>query len=82
MLRREDPAFKKSVDTAVINLFKSGEINRIYAKWFQSPIPPKGINLNIPMSEQLKAVIAKPTDSGDPADYAAVPEAQKALSKK
>lgn len=82
MLRREDPAFKKSVDTAVTNLFKSGEINRIYAKWFQSPIPPKGINLNIPMSEQLKAVIAKPTDSGDPAAYAAVPEAQKASSKK
>ena len=72
MLRREDPAFKKSVDTAVTNLFKSGEINRIYAKWFQSPIPPKGINLNIPMSEQLKGVIAKPTDSGDPADYAMV----------
>ncbi len=82
MLRREDPAFKKSVDTAVTNLFKSGDINRIYAKWFQSPIPPKGINLNIPMSEQLKAVIAKPTDSGDPAAYAAVPEAQKVSAKK
>ncbi|MEC5218264.1 glutamate/aspartate transport system substrate-binding protein [Actimicrobium sp. GrIS 1.19] len=82
MMRREDPAFKKAVDTAVTNLFKSGEINRIYAKWFQSPIPPKGINLNIPMSDQLKAVIAKPTDSGDPAAYATVPEAQKASSKK
>lgn len=82
MLRREDPAFKKSVDTAVINLFKSGDINRIYAKWFQSPIPPKGINLNIPMSDQLKAVIAHPTDSGDPAAYAAVPEAQKGSTKK
>lgn len=82
MLRREDPAFKKSVDTAVTNLFKSGDINRIYAKWFQSPIPPKGINLNIPMSEQLKAVIAKPTDSGDPAAYASVPEAQKVSAKK
>jgi glutamate/aspartate transport system substrate-binding protein len=82
MMRREDPAFKKAVDTAVTALFKSGEINRIYAKWFQSPIPPKGINLNIPMSDQLKGVIAKPTDSGDPAAYAAVPEAQKASSKK
>jgi glutamate/aspartate transport system substrate-binding protein len=77
MLRRDDPAFKKAVDSAIENVFKSGEINRIYAKWFQSPIPPKGINLNIPMSEQLKAVIAKPTDSGDPAAYAAAPEAQK-----
>ncbi len=77
MLRRGDEPFKKAVDTAVINLMKSGEINRIYAKWFQSPIPPKGINLSIPMSDQLKAVIAKPTDSGDPATYAAVPAAQK-----
>jgi glutamate/aspartate transport system substrate-binding protein len=82
MMRRDDPAFKKAVDTAVENLFKSGDINRIYAKWFQSPIPPKGINLNIPMSPQLKTVVAKPTDSGDPASYAAVPEAQKMSSKK
>ncbi|WP_334189656.1 amino acid ABC transporter substrate-binding protein [Noviherbaspirillum sp.] len=71
MMRRDDPAFKKAVDDAIIALFKSGEINRMYAKWFQAPIPPKGINLNIPMSAPLKAVIAKPTDSGDPAVYAA-----------
>ena len=82
MMRREDPAFKKAVDTAVENLFKSGDINRIYAKWFQSPIPPKGINLNIPMSAALQTVVGKPTDSGDPAAYAVVPDAQKLLSKK
>ena len=70
MMRRDDPAFKKAVDAAVIALFKSGDINRIYTKWFQSPIPPKGINLNIPMSASLKAAIEKPTDSGDPAAYA------------
>lgn len=69
MMRKGDPAFKKVVDQAITNLFTSGEINRIYSKWFQSPIPPKGINLNWPMSEQLKKVIAKPTDSGDPAVY-------------
>jgi glutamate/aspartate transport system substrate-binding protein len=69
MMRRDDPGFKKVVDDAIINVFKSGEINRIYSKWFQSPIPPKGINLNWPMSEQLKKVIAHPTDSGDPAAY-------------
>jgi glutamate/aspartate transport system substrate-binding protein len=69
MLRREDPAFKKAVDTAIEGVFKSGDINRIYAKWFQSPIPPKGISLNWPLTDQLKAVIAKPTDSGDPAAY-------------
>ena len=82
MMRREDPAFKKVVDNAVINLFKTGDINKVYAKWFLSPIPPKNINLNIPMSAALKAVIAKPTDSGDPAAYAEVPEAQKSTKKK
>ena len=81
MLRREDPAFKKSVDSAIEGVFKSGEITRIYAKWFQSPIPPKGINLNIPMSAQLKAVIAKPTDSGDPAAYALATDAHSSTKK-
>ncbi len=82
MMRRDDPAFKKVVDTAVINVYKSGDINNIYAKWFQNPIPPKGINLKFPMTPQLQAVFAKPTDSGDPATYAVVPEAQKNLGKK
>ena len=82
MMRRDDPAFKKAVDKAVEHLFKTGEINKIYTKWFQSPIPPKNINLNIPMSAQLKAVIAKPTDSGDPATYAALAEAPKDPPKK
>lgn len=69
MLRKDDPAFKKVVDNAIAGLFKSGEINKIYNKWFLSPIPPKNINLNVAMSDQLKKVIAKPTDSGDPKDY-------------
>ena len=58
MLPRDDPAFKKVADTApTANLYKSGEINAIYDKWFLKPIPPKGITLNVPMSPQLKAVI-------------------------
>jgi glutamate/aspartate transport system substrate-binding protein len=69
MLRKDDPAFKKVVDGAMTALMKSGEINQIYAKWFQSKIPPKGINLNIPMSDALKRVVANPTDSPDPAIY-------------
>ena len=69
MLRKGDAAFKKVADGAIVAVFKSGEINKIYAKWFLSPIPPKNINLNVPMSEQLKKVIASPTDSGDPAAY-------------
>jgi glutamate/aspartate transport system substrate-binding protein len=69
MLRKDDPEFKKVVDGAMTNVYKSGEINKIYAKWFLSPIPPKGVNLNLPMSEAFKRVVAKPTDSGDPNDY-------------
>jgi len=69
MLRRDDPEFKKVVDAAMRNIYKSGRINAIYEKWFLKPIPPKGINLNVPMSAQFKRVLANPTDSGDPKDY-------------
>ncbi len=82
MLRREDPEFQAVVDQAIKNVFSGGDINRIYTKWFMSAIPPKNINLNIPMSAALKQVIASPTNSGDPAAYAAVPEAQKSTMKK
>ncbi len=81
MMRRDDAPFKHAVDTAITGVFKSGEINNIYKKWFLQPIPPKGMNLNWPMAENLKAIIAHPTDSGDPAAYAVVPEAQKAILK-
>ena len=69
MLRREDPAFKKVVDESMIATYRGGAINAIYDKWFLKPIPPKGINLNVPMSDSFKKVIANPTDSGDPAVY-------------
>jgi glutamate/aspartate transport system substrate-binding protein len=69
MLRRDDPAFKKVVDAAMTNIYKSGAINGIYEKWFQKPIPPKGVNLSLPMSPAFKKVVANPTDSGDPAAY-------------
>src|SRR5436189_5808874 len=67
MLRREDPEFKKVVDGAMVGIYKSGEINAIYEKWFLKPIPPRGIVLNLPMSPAFKKVVASPTDSGDPA---------------
>ena len=54
MLRRDDPAFKKLVDDTIAGLVKSGEFEKLYKKWFQSPIPPKGINLNAPMSKELQ----------------------------
>jgi len=69
MLRKDDTEFKKVVDAAMTQIYKSGEINKIYAKWFEHPIPPKNINLAIPMSPQFKKVVANPTSSGDPNDY-------------
>jgi glutamate/aspartate transport system substrate-binding protein len=69
MVRKDDAAFKKVVNGALNALYKSGEINKIYDKWFLKPIPPKNINLNVPMSEQFKKVVANPTDSGDPNVY-------------
>src|SRR5882672_10136510 len=69
MLRKDDASFKKVVDAAMTAIYKSGQINAIYEKWFLKAIPPKGINLNIPMSDQFKKVVANPTDSGDPAAY-------------
>jgi len=69
MLRKDDPAFKKVFDNAMIQIYKSGDIVKIYNKWFTQPVPPKGINYNVPMSPQFKNLIANPTDSGDPAVY-------------
>ena len=64
MLRRDDPVFKKLVDDTLAGLMRSGEFERLYKKWFQSPIPPKGINLQAPMSKELvdniKALSDKP----------------------
>jgi len=62
MLPLNDLQFKKLVDDVIVGLMQSGEFKRIYDKWFMSPIPPNGINLEMPMSEQLKAAIANPND--------------------
>ena len=69
MIRKDDPAFQKLADDATAALYTSGKINAIYDKWFLKPIPPKNINLNVPMSEQLKRTFAKPTHTGDPKAY-------------
>ncbi len=63
MLRRGDPEFKKLVDDTVKGLMKGGEINKLYARWFMAPIPPKQVNLNFPISELLKYLIAAPSDA-------------------
>jgi len=62
MMRKDDPAFKKVVDAALAKLMKSGEATKIYDKWFQQPIPPKGLNLNFPLSAAVKAMYKSPND--------------------
>src|SRR5450432_1458861 len=54
MMRKDDPAFKKLVDDTIAALMKSGEFETLYNKWFLAPIPPKGINLQAPMSKELR----------------------------
>ena len=62
MLRKGDTEFKQVVDDAIKASYSSGEINNLYEKWFQSPIPPKNINLNFAMSDALKKLISNPHD--------------------
>ena len=64
MLRREDPQFKALVDRAVGAVFKSGEIDKIYAKWFTSAIPPRNINMNFPQTPAIIEAFKSPNDKG------------------
>jgi glutamate/aspartate transport system substrate-binding protein len=64
MLRKDDPQFKALVDKTVGGVMKSGEINKLYAKWFTSPIPPKNVNMNFPETAAIKAAFANPNDKG------------------
>ncbi|CAI8725142.1 transporter substrate-binding domain-containing protein [Pseudomonas serboccidentalis] len=60
MVRKDDLQFLALVNGALADLYRSGEINGIYKRWFEQPIPPKGLNLEFPMTSELKAIIAKP----------------------
>lgn len=62
MLRKDDAGFKKLVDAALTQAMTSGEAEKIYAKWFMNPIPPKGLNLNMPLSDDMKALYKAPND--------------------
>ncbi|AOY93995.1 amino acid ABC transporter substrate-binding protein [Cupriavidus sp. USMAA2-4] len=62
MLRKDDPAFKKLADGVIADLMTSGRAELLYKKWFQSPIPPRGLNLNYPLSADMKSLYAQPND--------------------
>lgn len=63
MMRKDDPAFKKIADDTIRGLMKSGELEKLYAKWFMSPIPPKNVSMDFPMSDKLKELIQNPSDA-------------------
>jgi ABC-type amino acid transport substrate-binding protein len=62
MLRKGDPVFKSLADEVVANMQRSGEATKLYDRWFTQPIPPNGINLNFPLSTQMKQLFANPND--------------------
>jgi len=62
MYRKDDPAFRKAVDDSVRNLIKSGEVAKLYDKWFMQPIPPSNTKVGLPLSDATKAAWASPND--------------------
>ena len=64
IIRKDDAEFKTVVDKTLVAMMKDGEFQKLYAKWFMSPIPPKNVNLNFPMTQPLKDAVANPNDKG------------------
>jgi glutamate/aspartate transport system substrate-binding protein len=62
MMRKDDPAFKKAVDDSIVAMIKSGELAKLYDKWFLQPTPPANVKMNMPMSDMLKTALANPND--------------------
>lgn len=62
LFRKDDPAFKQAVDSKLKAMMASGEMARHYDKWFMQPIPPRNVALNLPLSDELKALFAQPND--------------------
>lgn len=69
MLRKDDAPFKALADKTTSTLFRSAEGVALYNKWFMAPIPPKGMNLNVPLNPMLSRMLARPSDSADPTAY-------------
>ncbi len=64
MIRKDDTQFKALVDKTIGGVMKSGEIDKIYAKWFMNPVPPKNINMNFPMTPPISEAFKNPNDKG------------------
>ena len=61
-MRKEDPVFKKLADDVISGMQRSGEAEKLYNTWFTQPIPPDNVNLRFPLSPQMKALFASPSD--------------------
>jgi len=62
MIRKDDPAFKKLGNDVIANLVKTGEMNKLWDKWFLQPIPPKNIKVGLALTESTKQAWANPND--------------------
>lgn len=62
MVRKDDAPFKALADKTIVGMMKDGSITAAYKKWFESPVPPKGLNLDFPLSDDMKALIKNPND--------------------
>ena len=62
MIRKDDPQFKALVDDTLAKLMRSGEFEKLYVQWFENPIPPRAINIQLPMSDALKRDVREPND--------------------
>jgi glutamate/aspartate transport system substrate-binding protein len=62
MMRKGDARFKRVVDAAIARIMTSGEAEKLYERWFRSPIPPKGLVLNLPLSDEMRRLFRAPND--------------------
>lgn len=70
LIRKDDAAFKALADRVTADLFRSPQIEQLYAKWFTSPVPPNGLNFNFPMPRVIRNAYKSPSSSPDPESYA------------
>lgn len=64
MLRKDDAGFKAIVDRVVTGMMQSGEMEKLYNRWFMSPIPPRNININYPLNAETREAFAHPSSKG------------------
>ncbi|MGE0582918.1 MAG: transporter substrate-binding domain-containing protein [Steroidobacteraceae bacterium] len=61
-MRKADPSFKAIADRTIVTMMRAGTMRELYVRWFQSPIPPRGVNLGVPLDGALEALFAAPND--------------------